>query len=128
VGRHFRFADLPPHLFLDPEGIRFVSCLAPPGGDVTERIAVALDADDPELRLWAAHALTRRLPLSEPVLLTVVAHLGDPSADVRERLAWIFRAQHPLPADVRSALEREAPALAAELREAARRGSWSKSP
>jgi hypothetical protein len=125
VGGRFTSADLPPHLFRDAEGIRFVSCLAPPGDDVSERLAAVLGAEDPELRLWAAHALTRRLPLPEPVLLTVVAHLGDRSADVRERLEWIFRAQRPLPDDVRRALAQQAPALAAELEPAAARRSSS---
>jgi hypothetical protein len=100
VGGHFASADLPEALFLEPEGIRMVSCLAPPGGEVSKRIATALSSPDPDLRLWAAHALTRRLPLPEGVLLTIGAHLGDPSPDVTERLRWILRAQQRLPRDV----------------------------
>ena len=51
-------------------------------------------------------------------LLTVVAHLGDPSPEVTERLRWIFKAQRPLPRDVRRALEAQAPELAAGLPQA----------
>ncbi|MEW6271505.1 MAG: hypothetical protein AB1689_19660 [Thermodesulfobacteriota bacterium] len=116
VGDEFTLADLPGGLFRDPEGIRFVSCLAPPGDAVSERFEAALDSVDPELRLWAAHALSRRLPLSETVLLRATEHLGDPSPDVRLRLEWIFRAQRPLPRDVQRAVARRLPALAAEMR------------
>jgi hypothetical protein len=127
VGDQFGSADLPESLFHDAEGIRLVSCLAPPGDAVSARLAAVLDAENPELRVWAAHALTRRLPLPDPALLTVIAHLGDPSPDTGERLRWIFKAQRPLSSDVQRALEVQAPELAAELpgRQPPRRSWWS---
>ena len=120
VGDHFRSADLPDALFRDPEGIRLVSCLAPPDPQVSVRIAAALDADDPILRVWAAHALSRRIPLPEPVLMTVLAHMNDPEPQVRERLRWIFLGQRPLPERVLDALEDRDPALGARARAYAR--------
>lgn len=120
VGDHFRSADLPDALFRDPEGIRLVSCLAPPDDAVSVRIASALAADDPILRVWAAHALSRRLPLSETVLMTVIAHIDDPEPQVRERLRWIFLGQRPLPRRVLDALDERDPALAKQARAYAR--------
>jgi hypothetical protein len=124
VGDEFVSSDLPEALFGHAEGIRLVSCLAPPGDAVSERLAAALDGKDPPLRAWAAHALTRRLPLPDRVLRTAIAHLHDPSPGVGERLSWIFKAQRPLSSDVRSALEAEAPEVAAQAPGAAPRGSW----
>ena len=121
IGDAFRSADLPDGLFRDPEGIRLVSCLAPPDDQVSVRIASALDADDPILRVWAAHALSRRLPLPEPVLMTVMAHMNDREPQVRERLRWIFLGQRPLPKRVLDALDDRDPALAKQARAYARR-------
>lgn len=120
IGGHFDSGDLPDALFRDPEGIRLISCLAPPGDDVSVRIAAALESPDPVLRLWAAHALSRRLPLPGAVLLGVVAHLGDPAPDVTTRLRWILIAQRPLPPDVLRALDARDPVLAREARAASR--------
>jgi len=120
IGGHFDSGDLPEALFRDPEGIRLISCLAPPGDDVSVRIAAALESPDPVLRLWAAHALSRRLPLPGSVLLGVVAHLGDPAPDVTTRLRWILIAQRPLPPEVLRALDARDPALAREARAASR--------
>lgn len=120
VGDHFKSADLPDSLFRDPEGIRLVSCLAPPDDQVSVRIAGALDAEDPILRVWAAHALSRRVPLPEPVLMTVLAHMNDPEPQVRERLRWIFLGQRPLPKRVLDALDDRDPALAKQARAYAR--------
>lgn len=119
VGDHFKSSDIPAALFADPEGIRLVWCLAPSDPQVNVRFAAALDGEDPELRLWAAHALSRRLPLAEPVLLTVVEHVDDPSSDVRARLRWILLAQQPLRDKVKRALEAKDPGFAKELRERA---------
>jgi hypothetical protein len=117
VGEHFGSDDLPAILFADPEGIRLISCLAPPGERVSERLAGALASGDPAVRTWAAHALTRRVPLSERVLLEIAPHLRDPSRDVAMRLRWIFLAQSPLPDDVRDAVAAAdaGPAHAAEV-------------
>jgi len=116
IGQHFKSSDFPPALFWDPEGIRLISCLAPPDPRVTARLAEVLDSPDVGLRLWAAHALTRRTTVSDEVLLDLAAHLGDPSPDVRQRLEWIFRARATLSSDVRDALASANPAFASELR------------
>jgi hypothetical protein len=124
IGNQFTSADLPDALFRDAEGIRLISCLEPPGDAVSARLAAALDSDNAELRLWAAHALTRRLPLPDPVLFTVVRHLRVPAPDMNERLRWIFMAQRPLPRDVRSALATEAPELVGDAAAPQRRRGW----
>jgi hypothetical protein len=115
VGDQFGSGDIPEPLFWDPEGIRLITCLDPKDPHVTDRLAAALDAPDGDARLWAAHALTRRLPLSDPVLTKVANHLQDPSADVVERLQWVFRAQNPVPADVKQIVSAADPALAAQI-------------
>jgi hypothetical protein len=120
VGDQFRSADLPDALFREAAGIRMVSCLAPPDPAVGARLAAALTADDAELRMWAAHTLSRRLPLAEPVLMTVLGHLNDPEPQVRERVRWIFLGQSPLPKAVLRALEERDPALAKQARALAR--------
>ncbi|MGD9765644.1 MAG: hypothetical protein AB7V27_18260 [Candidatus Binatia bacterium] len=124
VGDQFVSADLPERLFRDAEGVRLVSCLAPPGDEVSARLAAALAMRDPELRVWAAHGLTRRLPLPDPVLLTVVAHVRDPAPDVAGRLRWILAAQRPLASPVQRALEAQAPEVAAELPTPTRTRRW----
>src|SRR5262249_35547291 len=115
VGSEFAAEDLPDPLFRDTDGIRLVACLAPPGDAVSTRLAAVLDAQDPDLRMWSAHALTRRLPLPDPVLLASIAPLHDPSPGVAERLSWILKTQRPLSADVQRILERQAPELAAQI-------------
>jgi hypothetical protein len=124
VGDQFGSADLPDALFGNAEGIRLISCLEPSGDEVSARLAAALDSQDPMLRAWVAHALTRRLPLPDPALLTVIAHLGDSSPLVTERLRWIFKAQRPLPREVERALEAKAPEVAAELQARPPKRSW----
>jgi hypothetical protein len=115
VGDEFTSADFPDAIFRDAEGVRLVACLQPPGDAVSMRLAAALATADPEVQVWAAHALTRRLPLSDTVLLAVIAHLNDPVPGMTERLRWIFKAQRPLTGPVRAALEQQAPELVAEL-------------
>jgi hypothetical protein len=114
IGDRFTSDDLPDGLFLDPEGIRLVSCLAPPGDRVTRRLALGLDSADASAHPWAAYALTRRLPLPNDVLLVVAAHLNEPPA-AAVHLEWIFRAQRPIPEPVRRAVALHDPRLAAEL-------------
>jgi len=116
IGNEFRSADLPDALFRDAEGIRLVSCLVPPGNDVSTRLAGALDSDIGELRVWAAHALTRRLPLPDAALMKVISHLRDPDREMTERLRWIFLAQRPLGEGVQRALASQAPDLAAQAK------------
>jgi hypothetical protein len=115
IGEEFGSADLPERLFDDAEGIRFVDCLSPVGDRVSARLARGLDSPDLATQLWAAYALSRRLPLDEAILEKLADRLDDPSADLRERVRWIMRAQAPLPGAVRRIVAARAPALAAEL-------------
>ncbi len=116
VGEEFTSVDIPEPLLHDAEGIRLISCLAPPDARVSVRLAAVLDDPDADERIWASHALTRRLPLPEGVLLAVATHLRDPSPDVADRLRWILRAQRPLPDEVRRAAASADAQLAGELR------------
>ena len=75
-----------------------------------------LDSDIGELRVWAAHALTRRLPLPDAALMKVISHLRDPDREMTERLRWIFLAQRPLGEGVQRALASQAPDLAAQAK------------
>ena len=104
--------DLPPALFQSPEGIRLVDCLAPSDPRVSDRLGVSLDLPDAKTRLWAAYALSRRLPLKDAILLRLAADLDDPSDELRERLRWIFQVQTPLSSAVRAAIAARDPALA----------------
>jgi hypothetical protein len=112
----FRSKDLPDRLFDDAMGIRFTDCLAPTDRRVSERLVPGLDSAEPETRLWAAYALSRRLPLEDPILIRLASHLMDGSGDLRERLQWIFLSQAPVSDDVLRAVERMDVALAEELR------------
>jgi hypothetical protein len=119
VGDQFAAEDLPEALFRNAEGVRLVSCLAPPDDGVSARLAAALGGEKPELRVWAAHALSLRLPLPDPVLLMLIPHLQDPSPDVTDRVRWILetqqiRAQQPLSTEVKRALKAQAPDLVVE--------------
>lgn len=95
IGDQFRSEDLPEGLFRDPQGLRLVACLSPPDERVTSRLITGLESSDVWARRWAAFALSRRLPLDAAVLKRLVPHLDDPSADVRERVRWVFSAQQP---------------------------------
>jgi hypothetical protein len=107
--------DLPSALFTRPEGIRLVDCLSPADPRVTDRLLASFDLPDPATRLWAAYALSRRLPLDEAILMRLAADLNDPSDDLRARLRWIFTAQAPLPPAVRRAIAVHDPGLAEAL-------------
>ena len=102
LGDSIKSEDLSGMLFTLAEGIRLVDCLAPRDKRVSTRLAAALDDPDESTRLWAVYALSRRLPLEEPVLMALARRLGDPSAEVRDRTRWIFGAQRKLPDDVRA--------------------------
>jgi hypothetical protein len=122
--RDFDSDDLPAALFRHPEGVRLVDCLSPSDPRVSDRLAAALDAPDPTLRLWAAYALSRRLPLSDDVLVRLAGELGDPSSELRERVRWTLQAenaQKPLSAAVHAAVAARDPGLAASLAPAPRR-------
>ena len=94
VGDAFRSADLPDGLFRQAEGLRLVDCLRPADRALNARLLAALDDGDASVRAWAAHALTRRLPLDEATLARLASRADDESADVRERVRWIL-AQAP---------------------------------
>ncbi|MFN8545989.1 MAG: hypothetical protein U0807_17540 [Candidatus Binatia bacterium] len=121
IGDAFASDDLPEPLFQHPEGIRLVDCLSPADGRVSARLVPHLDDADVSARLWAAYALSRRLPLADVILVTLARHLADPSTDLRERLAWIFRTQRPLSDDVRAAVRASDPGLAGALQARGRR-------
>jgi hypothetical protein len=103
--------DLPRALFENPEGIRLVDCLSPADPRVSDRLVAGLDGPDLQTRLWAAYALSRRLPLSDAILVRLAADLDDPSPDMRERLRWTFTASAPVSAAVRDAVAARDPEL-----------------
>jgi hypothetical protein len=107
--------DLSPLLYANAEGIRLIACVNPTDPRVSARLASSLD--DPRLatRLWAAYALSERVPLDDATLVRLAWHLHDPSAEVRERLRWIFTAQAPLSDPVHEAVTALDPALAEPL-------------
>lgn len=115
LNEEFTLDDLPDRLFRIPEGIRLVDCLAPVDPRVSDRLERALDDPDVVVRLWAGYVLSHRLPLDAPVLLRLAAHLQDPSGELRERLAWTFQVESPLPDEVAAAVRRHDPALADRL-------------
>ena len=110
--------DLSPRLFEVDEGVRLVDCLHPADPDVTVRLVAALDRPDPSLRLWAAYALSRRLPLDDQTLMRLATYLDDPLPDLRERVAWTLRAQGRVSEHVMGVVQARDPRLAAELRRA----------
>ena len=122
IGDAFSAADLPPTLLGHAEGFRLVYCLAPPGDAVSARLAEGLGSEDITIRAWAAHALTRRLPLEDALVRRVAERLfQDPSPDVRERLQWILRVQAPLPDDVYGLVRAQDPKLGELLLQRRRR-------
>ena len=116
IGDAFTAADVPGLLYTHAEGLRLIECLSPIGDEMSTRLAASLDHPDPSARAWAVYALSHRLPLDEPVLRTVAAHLNDPSTDVREQLRALLRlqAQKPTPA-LRQIVQASDPAFAEQL-------------
>ena len=115
AGAGLRSEDVPEALFSHSEGFRLLDCLAPPDPHLSVRMLAGLRNIDESTRLWAAFALSHRLPLDDAVLTELAHRLTDPSAGVRERLLWIFTAQAPLSSDVMAAIRAHAPAVAATL-------------
>lgn len=107
--------DLSPILYANAEGIRLVACVNPTDPRVSARLASSLDAPELSTRLWAAYALSERVPLDDATLVRLAWHLDDPSADVRERLRWIFTVQAPLSDPVHKAVAALDPGLAEPL-------------
>jgi len=123
AGAAFRLEDIPEPVFGHSEGFRLLDCLSPADPRLSARMLAGLHSIDSATRLWAAHALSNRLPLDDAVLKALVStHLNDPIAGVRDRVQWIFEAQEPLSADVRASIRERDPALAAHL-EARMKGS-----
>jgi hypothetical protein len=112
AGTGLRSEEIPEHLFLQPEGFRLLDCLSPADARLSARMLVGLRSVDEPTRLWAAYALSHRLPLDDTVLKDVAARLNDSSAGVRARLQWVFQAQVPLSAEVLAAIRENDPALA----------------
>jgi hypothetical protein len=115
IGDQFGSDDISELLFHDPEGVRLIDCLSPTDPRVGPRLVRALDGADESLRLWAAYALSRRLPLVDAVLIKIAGHLDDPSPGVRARLQWLFTAATPLSSEVRQAVWAHDPTFAQEL-------------
>lgn len=116
VGDAFRAKDLPPQFFRDALTIRLVDCLAPTDERVSTMLLAGLDSDDLSTRLWAAYALSHRLPLDDGILLKLTTHLADPSPDVRARLQYVFAAQSPVSDEVRREVRGYDRKLADDLR------------
>ncbi len=121
AGATLRSEEIPQRLLWHSEGFRLLDCLAPADPRVTVRMLAGLDNIDESTRLWAAYALSRRLPLDDAILTTLARRLDDPSAGVRDRIRWIFGAQAPLSSDVLGAIRACDPALAKTLGAGARR-------
>jgi hypothetical protein len=104
VGQAIRSEDLPEALFVKAEGIRLVDCVAPADPRVNRRLAAALDDPDLSIRLWAAYALSHRLPLEDAVLSRLADRADDESSEMCARVAWIFEAQKRHPSDMDPAM------------------------
>jgi hypothetical protein len=121
VGDAIRSDDLSGTLFQTAEGIRLVDCVLPSDKRVSGRLAAALDNPDESVRLWAAYALSRRLPLDEPVLMRLVRRLGDESPEMRDRVRWILTNQREVPFTVRALAGARDPDLADQMGRRGRR-------
>ena len=92
-----------------------VSLSAEDNEEVASRLLASLDDPDVVVRLWAAFAVSRRLPLDEAQQLKLAWHLGDESQELRDRVRWTFRVQGAASPLVLDELRRRDPALAASL-------------
>jgi hypothetical protein len=110
--------------FVNAEGIRLIVCINPTDPRVSTRLASSLGDPNLSTRLWAAYALSERVPLDDATLVRLAWHLNDPSADVRERLRWIFATQAPLSEPVHVAVAALAPDLVRPLPATKRRRGW----
>ena len=110
-----RSEGLPGALFTSAEGIRLVDCLRPTDERVSPRLLIGLADLDSSTQLWAAYALSRRLPLSERVLMELVKRLDDDSPAMRARVRFILASQQRLPDSVRGAVIERDPELASRL-------------
>lgn len=115
AGAGIRSDEIPEQLFWHSEGFRLLDCLSPTDARLSTRMLAGMESIDESTRLWAAYALSRRLPLDDTVLKALARRLNDPSPGVRDRVRWIFRAQLPLSADVLAAIRERDPTLAKTL-------------
>jgi hypothetical protein len=115
LGDAFTSGDLPSSLFRIPEGLRMIDCLAPKDPATTPRLLASLDDPDVVVRLWAAFAVSRRLPLDEDAQKKLAWHLGDSSDELRERVRWTIRAQGVATPAVLDDVRRRDTVLAASL-------------
>ena len=115
AGAALRSEEIPEQLLWHPEGFRLLDCLSPADPRVSVRMLAGLENIDESTRLWAAYALSRRLPLDDTVLRALAQRLNDPSAGVRDRVRWIFGAQVPLSPTVLAAIRERDPRLAKTL-------------
>jgi hypothetical protein len=122
AGTGLQSEEIPEQLFSHSEGFRLLDCLAPADPRLTTRMLSGLDRLDESTRLWAAYALSHRLPLDDTALKALARRLNDPSAGVRERVQWIFETQSPLSAEVLAAIQERDPALARTLQAHSREG------
>jgi hypothetical protein len=107
--------DLSVLLYAHAEGIRLITCINPADPRVGERLASSLEDPNVSIRVWAAYALSERVPLDDATLVRLAWHLRDPSAEVRRWLRWIFATQAPLSPAVHEAVAALDPELAKPL-------------
>ena len=115
AGAGLRSEEIPERLLWHSEGFRMLDCLSPADARLSARMLAGMESLDESTRLWAAYALSRRLPLDDTVLKGLARGLTDPSAGVRDRVQWMFGAQVPLSAPVLAAIRERDPVLARTL-------------
>jgi len=122
AGAGLRSEEVPEQLFWHSEGFRLLDCLSPADPRLSVRMLAGLRSIDESTRLWAAYALSRRLPLDDAVLVALAPYLNDSSPGVRNRVEWIFIVQSPLSRGVMAAIRASNPAVATALEARAQQG------
>jgi hypothetical protein len=115
AGARLRSEEIPESLLWHSEGFRLLDCLFPADERLSMRMLSGLERIEESTRLWAAHTLSRRIPLDDAVLVKLTKHLNDPSPGVRDRVQWIYEAQAPLSPAVWMAIRQRHPGLVKEL-------------
>jgi hypothetical protein len=110
--------SFPTLLYDDPDGLRLIACLAPSDPRVAPRVMPGLQSADAVKRVWAAYTLTRLLPRDAALLEQLVPYLHDASAEVANRVRWVFLAQPELPRTVERRIRDVDPTLLREWSEA----------
>lgn len=122
AGAGLQSDEVPEQLFWHSEGFRLLDCLSPADPRLSARMLAGLRSIDESTRLWAAYALSRRLPLDDAVLIALAPYLNDSSPGVRNRVEWIFIVQSPLSRGVMAAIRASDPAVATALEARAKPG------